>query len=303
MGRGRLGGTKSKIRGKVGSEVYQMKRDPNGTLLQTVYAMPENPTYTNTEKQAKNRCIMGQIDRMWHWLPQIIKDSFANVERGALSFQMFSRLNYPLLKSDYLSHYESEPDFDWQVKGELHAPAGPWLLTHGTLPAVAWSDAHFSLGWNNGLVLEWNNLESYETYGDFLDCFGLQHGDRLVFVVFRQDFRATWGYVETWSFWPRQDYPRDLPWRNVDDENVFRTNCPYIVLAGQNSRKSQFYFSIDTQNFPSQIKIACFTFFVVRPSENGTLFSSSKFTWAQGNVAGGYLRHSPSQVWSSWFND
>ena len=83
MARGRLGGTKSKIRGKVGSEVYQLKRDPNGTLLQSVYAMPESPTYSNSERQAKNRCIMGQIERMWHLLPDIIRQCYADVAAGA----------------------------------------------------------------------------------------------------------------------------------------------------------------------------------------------------------------------------
>lgn len=303
MGKARIGGTKSKLRGKVGGDIYQLKRDPNGTLIQSVYAQNQNPTYSNTEKQAKNRMIMGQIQRMWHWLPQIIKDSFASVPRGTLSFQKFSQLNYSLLRSDFENHYEENPDFDWQLKYEMTAPAGPWLLTHGTLPEVTWDSAVSSLGWNNGIELEWNSRASYETYGDFLDCFGLKHGDRLVVVFFRKNGLQLWGYVETWSFYPRKDYAADLSWRYVDDEHVFETNCPYTVLAAQLRSPQGFSFDIDCQDYPDEMKIACFAFFVVRPSDNGTLFSSSQFTWAQNNVPSGYRRRTPAVARSSWYNE
>lgn len=302
MGKARLGGTKSKLRGKVGNDVYQLKRDSNRKLIQSVYALNTNPQYSNSELQARNRMIMGQVERMWHWLPQIIKDSFVQVSRGAMSFQRFSKLNYELLRDDFNSHFDADPDFDWQVKYELTAPAGPWLLTHGSLPAVSWDNAVCSLGWNNGVQLEWNSRSSYLTYGDFLDCFGLKHGDRLVLVIFRQDFTATWGYVETWSFWPRSDYSVDTPWESVQDERVFEANCPYVVSAAQGYQKDWFTFDIDTQDYSKKIKIACFAFFIVRPSESGTLFSSSQFTWAQHPGQDGYLRHSPAAVWDSWFN-
>lgn len=302
MGRARIGGTKSKLRGKVGGDIYQLKRDAAGTLVQSVYAQNLNPAYSNSEKQAKNRMIMGQVERMWHWLPQIIKDSFANVPRGTRSFQMFSKLNYDLLRNDFESHYDADPDFDWQPKYDLHAPAGPWLLTHGSLSPVSWDSAVCSLGWNNGIYLEWTSGSSYATYGDFLDCWGLKHNDRLVFVVFRQDGNDVWGYVETWSFWPRSDYSVDTPWSEVDDEHIFETNCPYTVLCAQLYSPKGFSFNIDTQDYEKEIKIACFSFFIVRPSDTGTLFSSSQFSWAQGNVRDGYRRRSPAVIFPSWYN-
>lgn len=303
MARGRLGGTKAKIRGKVGGDIYQLKRDPDGTLFQSVYEQNPNPKYSNTESQARNRCIMGQIERMWHWLPTIIKDAFFNVARGTLSFQQFSRLNYAMLKDDFDNHFDGDSDFSWNKKYDLHAPAGPWILTIGTLPEITWSEAVCSLGWNNGIEIIWSHRSLVATYGDFLSCFGMQHGDRLVVAFFRQDANDVWGYVETWSFWARDDYQADTPWNEVDDEHPFVTNCPYLVLSGLMPSDNTFFFDIDTQDYEKQIKIACFTFFLIRPSEHGTLFSSSKFSWAQRNVAGGFLRHSPQDVWGTWFNN
>ena len=217
MARGRLGGTKAKIRGKVGSEIYQLKRDPNGTLVQSVYGQNPNPTYTNTEAQAKNRCIMGQIERMWHWLPKIIKDSFATIPRGALSFQRFSKLNYPLLREDFETHFSENNVYSWVPKREMQAPAGTWLLTDGTLPDVTWDNAVFSRGWNNGLEISWLKSFPNATYGDFLSNFEVQMGDRLILALYRRDYPSLNQYVETWTFRPRQDYSIDTPWSDVDD--------------------------------------------------------------------------------------
>ena len=55
MASGRVGGTKSKVSGTIGSEVYSLRRNPDGTYSQVVSAKPETTTYTNTEKQAAQR--------------------------------------------------------------------------------------------------------------------------------------------------------------------------------------------------------------------------------------------------------
>lgn len=302
MARGRLGGTKSKIRGKVGEDVYQMRRDPDGQLYQMVYSYTPNPANPNTEAQARARCIMGLIQRMWHWLPDIIKSAYADTPQGALSFQRFSHLNYSQVAADFDINFDGGNEFDWQDKRQMHAPAGPWYLTNGTLPPVTWDEAVFSLGWNNGLELAWNDLTSSQTYGDFLQCFSLQHGDTLILCLYRVDDPHHWGYVETFRFKPREEYAADLPWDYVDDEHVFVSDCPYRVTASQVWGENAFTLDIDTQDYPNRIKIACFAMFVVRPSEHGSLFSSSQFVWAQRNVSDGYRRTPPRDIWNSWFN-
>ena len=303
MARGRLGGTKAKIRGKVGSEIYQLKRDPDGTLIQSVYGQNLKPTYTNTEAQAKNRCIMGQIERMWHWLPQIIQDSFSSIPRGALSFQRFSKLNYPLLREDFETHFEENNVYSWVPKREMLAPAGPWILTDGTLSPVTWDDAVFSRGWNNGLEISWLKSFSSATYGDFLSNFGVQMGDRLILAIFRKDYPSLNQYVETWTFRPRQDYTPDTPWDYVEGEKPFDTNCPYRQMTALTSIDHTFSWEIDTQDYPHVMKIACMALFIARDTDKGTLFSSSRFVWAQGIGNDGFQRITPQAVFPSWLNE
>lgn len=303
MARGRLGGTKSKIRGKVGTEIYQLKRDPNGTLIQSVYGQNLNPTYSNTEAQAKNRCIMGQIDRMWHALPQIIKDSYANVPQGTLSFQRFAKLNYPQLKEDFETHFEKDNEFSWVRKRWMDTPAGPWILTDGTLPQVTWDYAGFTLDWNNSIYISWHKTFPNATYGDFLSNFGVQMGDRLILAFYRVDSPSYEQRVETFTFRPRQDYSIDTPWVDVDDDNPFDTDCPYRQVSGYSSEDSEFFWDIDTQDYPQKIKIACFALFIARDTDKGTLFSSSRFAWAQRPVELGYLRETPQTIFNTWLRE
>lgn len=303
MARGRLGGTKAKIRGKVGSEIYQLKRDPNGALVQSVYAQNPNPTYSNTEAQAKNRCIMGQIERMWHALPQIIKDSYANVPQGALSFQRFSKLNYAQLKADFEEHFDGNSEFSWVRKRWLDPPAGPWILTDGTLSPVTWDNAEFSLGENNSFILYWNKSFPNATYGDFLSNFSVQVGDRLILAFYRRDYPSGDESVETWTFRPRTDYSLDTPWREVDRIHVFDTDCPYQQLSAWKAADKAFMWGIDTESYPKEIKIACFALFIARDTDNGTLFSSSRFTWAQRPVEFGWLRQPPRTVFNTWLRN
>ena len=302
MARGKLGGTKAKIRGKVGTDIYQVKRNEDGSLVQAVYLQNLTPKYTNTRKQAVNRCCMGQVERMWHLLPQIIKDSFAQVPMGTLSFQRFSKLNYPLIRTDFEKHYESGNDFSWVPKRQLNAPVGPWLLTHGTLSEITWAEVHSSNYWNNSFEVTFQKSFPKPTYGDFLSNFGLNKNDRLILSIFRQELSDLNQYVDTWTFNPRTDYNESSRWNWDLESRPFDTDCPYLQTSGISLYGDRFFWGLDTQDYPRQIKVLCFAMFVARDTDSGTIFSTSRFHWAQSSGDYGYHRWTPADVFSSWLN-
>ena len=149
-------------------------------------------------------------------------------------------------------------------------------------------------------MISWNRQFPNATYGDFLSLFGLEFGDTLISVNFRQMYQDASTHVDVFYFQPRSDYSADTPWSEVDDEHAFVTDCPYRVFSGLLYKWNTFYFEIDAQDAPSWLKIACFAFFVVRPTDNGTLFSSCKFRWALGTTQYGYHRSAPAEVFGSW---
>ena len=125
-------------------------------------------------------------------------------------------------------------------------------------------------------------------------------GDRLLLALYRRDYPSLNQYVETWTFRPRLDYTPDTPWDYIEDEKPFDTNCPYTQVCGQLWQDKTFFWGIDTQNYPHDMKIACMALFIARDTDKGTLFSSSRFVWAQEQGNDGFQRITPQAVFPSW---
>lgn len=113
---------KPKYAGKLEKRFTKLLVMMMGRSFKKVYQAPESREYTNTEPQAKARMIMGQIERMFHILPDVIKYAFATIPNGSLSFQHFSKLNYDLLKQDQNDNWQYWSQFDWRAKRDMTAP-------------------------------------------------------------------------------------------------------------------------------------------------------------------------------------
>ena len=302
MARGRLGGTKSKIRGKVGSEIYQLKRDPNGTLVQSVYGQNQNPTYTNTPAQAKNRCCMGQIERMWHVIPDVIRDAYAKIDPGTLAFQHFSRINYDYVVSQFNLLSGGISSLNWKEKRDLAAPAAEWLLCDGTLPEVFFPLTSWLEAYNNALDWYYNLDDDDYTLGAFLKFMGYQKGDYLrfyVFVDFADDTPATIEVIDTYLN-PSLDVRSILPYPMSDDVFIKTKDNGWQVLCGIN--RAFPHLRLRCPQDSTKRIIACATLQIVRPSDVGTLFSSCRFRWFQVPQSSIYPRKTALDVWPTWYN-
>lgn len=302
MARGRLGGTKAKIRGKVGSEIYQLKRDPDGTLVQSVYGQNPNPTYTNTPAQAKYRCIMGQIERMWHIIPDVIRDAYAKIDPSALAFQHFTKINYDYVVSKFSLMEGVYSSLNWKEKRDLAAPAGEWILCDGTLPEVFFPLTSWLEAYNNALDWYYNPSDDDYTLGGFLRQIGYQKGDYLriyVFVDFADDTPATIEVIDTYLN-PSLDVRSILPYPMSEDVFIKTKESEWQVLCGI----SRAFPHLRLRCPQDDIKriIACATLQIIRPSDVGTLFSSCRFSWFQVPQSSIYPRKTALDVWPTWYN-
>lgn len=300
MGRGKLGGTKAKIRGKVGSEIYQVKRLEDGTLTQNVYKAPESREYTNTEAQAKARMIMGQIERMFHILPDVIKYAFATIPSGTLCFQHFSKLNYELLRKDLQDCWDSTPNFDWRPKYELSAPAGNWVLTDGTIPEFIWGAAIFSQGVNNGLQMSWTSPNNNPTIGDFFKACNMQEKDLLISLFYVHPVDTGEPYIKQINLKLNPQYSLETKLGDTSTDDVLLHDSDWDVLVGYDIAANQIDFEISGDNVGYDYFAACGAFVIVRESGNKTLFSSAKFDWMLRPDVFGYPRTNAAQAFETW---
>lgn len=299
MGRQKFGGCRSKVRGKVGSTIYQVKKDGIG-FSQYAYKAAETRENPNTEAQARARMIMGHVQRMFHALPDIIKDAFADVDRGTLSFQLFSKLNYPLLKDDVDNHWDDGGDFDWQFKYKVVPPAGTWILSRGTLPAVTWDDYRCTVGYNNEFEWTWNFPGERLTLGMWLARLGMDIEDKLYVMFYRKERDIETPYIQVLRLSVNPQYNDSTPFAYMGDNDVLLggEDWQVIVLSGwQNDWVSLEIYHQETQE---EYYVACAAMMIVHPTDRGTLFSSARFQWATKNSLYYRGRRTPAEVFTSW---
>lgn len=305
MARARVGGARSKVKGAVGDVVYQITKDGDGDYQQTVYRRNRERVNNNTRPQAIARMIMGQIERMFHVLPDIIRDAYYQIDPGTMAFQHFAKINYPLLKADFVEHYTEGQVFDWQSKRQVYAPAGEWLLCDGTLPAFAFDSGHFTQGLNNAFDLTWQFDNDRATFADLLAKMHVMIGDTLILFVYKK--RESTGKPEILRFTttPNASIPLDTLLNDTYENDLFQFDTQWGWENGWLMGYNQFSMGFNGENIGYDYRMACAAFLIVRPNEHGTLFSSSRFFWLQPYLQGvNYYRQSPNNalIAGGWLN-
>lgn len=300
MGRGKLGGTKAKIRGKVGSEIYQIKRADDGVLAQHVYKAPEARQYTNTEAQARARMIMGQIERMFHILPDVIKYAFATIPSGTLSFQHFSRINYDLLKADMEDNWEYNPNFDWRPKYQLSAPAGIWNLAQGTLPQIKPYAYSYQHGYNGYIAPQFRHVAESATLGDFLRLIGMRKNDELHIYFYRRWRDTADPEIGEMIVRIKDGADLDLKLSESFKRNFFVVDNPLYVGLAFEARFSVFVLRLGGNDIGRDYIHDCFALMVVRRDNGKVQFSTTQFTWCVPYNNADYTRNAPNNVFDTW---
>lgn len=300
MGRGKLGGTKAKIRGKVGSEIYQLKRADDGVLSQHVYKAPGARQYTNTKAQAKARMIMGQIERMFHILPDVIKYAFATIPTGTLSFQHFSKINYDLLKQDMEKNWEYTPNFDWRPKYQLSAPAGIWNLAQGTLAQIKPDAYSYQHGYNGYIAPQFHYVAESATLGDFMDYLGMRKNDELHIYFYRRWRDSIEPEIS-------EIVVRIKPSADVSQllapsyhSSFFAVDGALYVGLAFDARFSVFMLRLGGNDIGRDYINDCFGIMNVRRNASKVEFSTTQFTWCVPYNNADYTRNAPNNVFDTW---
>ena len=169
MASGRVGGTKSKISGTIGSEVYSLRRNPDGTYSQVVSAKPETITYTNTEKQAAQRMITAMIEALMRDLTPVARISMQSGVNQSKSLNAFSAFNLNKVREDMIANWYGNQKFVYPVKdsdvklgGIYTISAGTLQLMKGEVSNIGYSDTGWGYNghkWFNKRVSLWVGMQ------------------------------------------------------------------------------------------------------------------------------------------------
>lgn len=133
MGKSKNGGTRSFLRGRVGSDVYSVGKDSKGQKQQVVRSLAESVANPQTSAQMRGRAIMSTVMQAVSALSQVIDHSFDNVVAGQPNVSEFIRRNYAAIKADVAANPASGNAFGIVKYGEKGAKQGAYIISAGSV--------------------------------------------------------------------------------------------------------------------------------------------------------------------------
>lgn len=131
MAKSKSGGTRTYIRGRVGSDVYSVGRDAKGKKQQVVRSLAESVANPQTQSQMRGRMIMSTIAQVLAVLRPIVDHSFDTVVGARANLSEFTSRNYARIKSDVAAHPSVNNKFGLVLYGEKGAKQGAYIISDG----------------------------------------------------------------------------------------------------------------------------------------------------------------------------
>ena len=131
MAKSKSGGTRSMIRGRVGSDVYSIGKNANGKKQQVVRSLAETVANPQTIAQMRGRMIMSTVMQAQSALKAIIDHSFDNVVGVQPNLSEFIKRNYALVKADVAANPSSNNVFGLNAYQEKGAKQGAYVISDG----------------------------------------------------------------------------------------------------------------------------------------------------------------------------
>lgn len=131
MAKSKSGGTRTYLRGRVGSDVYSIGRDSKGKKQQVVRSLAESVANPRTTAQMRGRMILATLAQAIAVLRPIVDHSFDNVVGAQANLSEFNSRNYGLIKADIAAHPASGNAFGLVSYKEKGAKQGQYVISDG----------------------------------------------------------------------------------------------------------------------------------------------------------------------------
>lgn len=148
MAKSKTGGTRSFIRGRIGSDVYSVGKASDGKKQQVVRSLAETVSNPRTESQMFGRMIMSTVMQAVSALKPIIDHSFDGLPTGQPNISEFIRRNYALVKADAIAHPDADNVFGLNLYQEKGVKVGSYVISKGSavLPtALEYAEGVFNI--------------------------------------------------------------------------------------------------------------------------------------------------------------
>lgn len=181
MAKAKSGGTRSFLRGRVGSDVYSIGKDAKGKKQQVVRSLAESVANPQTLAQMRGRMIMSTIMQAVSAMSAVIDHSFDNVPVGQPNVSEFIRRNYAAVKADVAAHPSAENTYGLVLYGEKGIKQGAYIVAAGSAADLAGATLN---GANKVLTI---SLSAGASVADLRAKLGLGNEDYFTAVCITKD--------------------------------------------------------------------------------------------------------------------
>lgn len=188
MAKSKNGGTRSFIRGRIGSDVYSVGKDGKGARQQVVRSLAEQVANPRSSAQMFGRMVMSTVMQAVSALKPIIDHSFDGVATGQPSISEFIRRNYALVKADAEAHPNGGNTFGLNKYQEKGIKGGQYIVSNGSvqLPSAVSAATNFM-----NILIDQKNM----TVGGLKAALGLSADGYLTMVVIGDTKGASYARV------------------------------------------------------------------------------------------------------------
>ena len=323
MASGRVGGTRSKIRGQVGDVVYQVVKNPDGTYTQISYGKPEDVTQTITPRLQAQRMCTSMVEALMRDLKPVACISMQTAANRSKSLNAFSSFNLQLVAQDCKTHWYNGNQFYYpttanigttseQLGGRYMLSSGTWQyngfdgLVHETQadriwPYVSYVGKRFS-------GLRFRLSVNPETLGHFLRRHYLTILDKMVFCCFHDwmDYESS---PDDPDYCTRHSYIIVTMDASISENEIvtptllgqlFKFESDWEVFAKVSDDQLDYMVGLLIDNEGDNAYFYTYGGFTISMMEGKKKISSSSFINIDGVSDGYFLHQAPADVMGSW---
>lgn len=323
MASGRVGGTKSKIRGQVGDVIYQVVRNPDGTYTQVDYVKGVRvETQTTPRLQAQRMCT-SMVEALMRDLKPLATISMQSAANKSKSLNAFSSYNLQLVARDCMTHWNNGNQFYYPSRANIDTPSeqmgGRYMLSSGTWqfngfdavlhltnPASVWGQA--SMFGKRFAGVRFHLGSGTLSVADFLKKHYMTSLDVVCFACFH-DWLDYSQHPENPIYRTKHSYilasvDSTIPPETLIDAEIMRRlfviDSDWPIFQAFSDDGEDYYIGFLIDNEVDNAYFYTYGGFTISYMEGKKKISSSSFRVVDGDADGYFLHQAPAYVFGSW---
>lgn len=323
MASGRVGGTRSKVRGQVGDVVYQVVRNADGTYTQISYGKPEDVTQSITPRLQAQRMCTAIVEALMRDLKPIGRICMQSGANKSKSLNAFSSFNLQLVANDCKSKWNGGGRFYYPLTGMIGTPSeemgGAFMLSSGTWQYTGFDSLVFTSNvtaiwpyqWAFGkwfAGLRFSVRLGQETVGQFLGRHFMTSLDTVCFACFH-DYYDWEVHPDDPTWYTKHSYiiasvDSTVPHETVLTREVlaslFKIESDWDVKADVSDDGSSWYIGIMVDQGSRNEHIYTYGGFIISYLDGRKKISSSSFQLVPEYADRYFDGHAPADVFGTW---